>query len=438
MKKTSLVLALAVISGVSALLDNEVKQQTNQNIEGITQQVKEENTLQSTQENNGAQPETKQTPTNTNIDWTKPGMQLSDWEYQDNGPYDITLSKYIGRATDTVYVPAYFKKDIPYPVTVLKGSVLEGSTIRNLKIVNFKGSTNSVGYLQFGDAGEHSTLYVSTLEIPDNSIVSSIEFIGGSGNINFEGSEVRAQKNDFIEVSGINATNMGLFGNVVKVNEYVNSVYTDLKYVEYINAGGIAIVKSDGKRINSNPLYMQANEVTYSAGYSLAETILFENHYQLNQLLDGMGIKSTMQLKLDANGGNGGVVIQQPVFFTHSLTDEQKIQIYQNKDNPEICVNIAFLENPTYYPTLEGRTFLGWEKQPTNTRTIEDAFNQTYLAKWSDPAPVPTVTPTQPQQPVVENKPTASVNTANSTTATTLATVALVGCVGLITLRRFK
>ena len=286
-------------------------------------------------------------------------------------------------------------------MTVLKGSVLEGTTIKNLKIVNFKGSANSVGYLQFGDAGEHSTLQLGTLEIPDNSIVSSIEFIGGSGSINFEGSEVRAQKNDFIEVSGIDATDgttiMGLFGNVVKVNEHVNSVYTDLKYVEYINAGGICVVKSDGKRINSNPLYMQANEVTYNVDYSLAGTVRLENHNQLNQLLDGMGIKSAIQLKLDANGGNGGVVIHQPVFFTHSLTDEQKNQFYQNKDNAEICVKIAFLENPTYYPTLEGRTFLGWEKQPTNTRAIADVFNQTYLAKWSDPVPVPTVTPTQPQ-----------------------------------------
>ena len=116
----------------------------------------------------------------------------------------------------------------------------------------------------------------------------------------------------------------------------------------------------------------------------------------------------------------------------------QQNQIYKNKDNAEICVKIAFLENPTYYPTLEGRTFLGWEKQPTNAREVVDAFNQTYLAKWSDPAPVPTITPTQPQQPVVESKPTTSVNTANKTTAITLATVALVGCVGLITLRRFK
>ena len=436
MKKTSLVLALAVgISGVSPLLANEVKQQTNQNIEGITQQVKEENTLQSTQENNGAQPETKQTPTNTNIDWTKPGMQLSDWEYQDNDPYNITLSKYIGRATDTVYVPAYFKIDTPYPVTVLKGSVLEGATIKNLKIVNFQGKSR---YLEFGDVPKHTAVDIQTLQIPDNSIVNSIEFIGGSGIINFEGSEVRAQKNDFIDVSGIDATIMGLFGNVVKVKEYVDSVYTDLKYVEYINAGGIAIVKSEGKRINSNPLYMQAIGVGYITSDSPAERVNFKNHYQLNQLLDGMGIKSTMQLKLDANGGNGGVVIQQPVFFVHYLTDEQEKQIYQNKDNAEFCVKIAFLENPTYYPTLEGRTFLGWEKQPTNTRTIADAFNQTYLAKWSDPAPEPTVTPTQPQQPVVENKPIASVNTANSTTATTLATVALVGCVGLITLRRFK
>ena len=436
MKKTSLVLALAVsMSGISPLLANEVEQQTKQNVEGIIQQGQEDNTSQTDQENNGAQPETKQTPTNTKIDWTKPGMQLSDWEYQDNGPYNITLSKYIGRATDTVYVPAYFKIDTPYPVTVLKGSVLEGATIKNLKIVNFQGKSR---YLEFGDVSKHTAIDIQTLQIPDNSIVNSIEFIGGSGIINFEGSEVRAQKYDFVHVSGINATIMGLFGNVVKVNEYVESVYTDLKYVEYINAFGVNVVKSDGKRISSNPLYMQAEHVSYWTSNSSTGRVDFENHYQLNQLLDGMGIKSAMQLKLDANGGNGGVVIKQPVFFVDSLTNEQKNQIYQNKDNAEICVNIAFLENPTYYPTLEGRTFLGWEKQPTNTRTIADAFNQIYLAKWSDPMPVPTVTPTQPQQPVVENKPTASVNTANRTTALTLVTVALAGCVGLITLRRFK
>ena len=429
MRKTSIVLALAAsISGISPFLADGIEQQTNQNVEVIDQQIQEGN----------AQPETKETPTNTNIDWTKPGMQLSDWEYQENGAYNITLSKYIGQPTDTIYVPAYFKKDTPYPVTVLKGSVLEGSTIKNLKIVNFQGWTNSGRYVQFGDVPKHTVVDIQTLQIPDNSIVNSIEFIGGSGIINFEGSEVRAQKNDFIDVSGIDATIMGLFGNVVKVNEYVDSVYTDLKYVEYINAGGIGVVKSNGKRINSNPLYMQAKGVSYITSNSPAERVGFKNHYQLNQLLDGMGIKSTMQLKLDANGGNGGVVIQQPVFFVHSLTDEQKNQIYKNKDNAEICVKIAFLENPTYYPTLEGRTFLGWEKQPTNAREVVDAFNQTYLAKWSDPAPVPTITPTQPQQPVVESKPTTSVNTANKTTAITLATVALVGCVGLITLRRFK
>ena len=429
MKKTSLVLALAAsISGISPFLADGIEQQTNQNVEVIDQQIQKGN----------AQPETKETPTNNNIDWTKPGMQLSDWEYQENGAYNITLSKYIGQSTDTIYVPAFFKKDTPYPVTVLKGSVLEGSTIKNLKIVNFQGSTHSGSEVQFGDVSKHSPIDIQTLQIPDNSIVSSIEFIGGSGNINFEGSEIRAQNNDFIDVQGIDASIMGLFGNVVKVNEYVDSVYTDLKYVEYINAGGIGVVKSDGKRINSNLLYMQAGRVTYSIGNSPAETVQIKNHYQLNQLLDGMGIKSAMQLKLDANGGKGGVVIQQPVFFVDSLTDEQESQIYQNKDNAEICVKIAFLENPTYYPTLEGRTFLGWEKQPTNTKEVADAFNQTYLAKWSDPVPVPTVTPTQPQQPVVENKPTASVNTANRTTAITLVTVALAGCVGLITLRRFK
>lgn len=429
MKKTSLVLALSVsISGISPFLADGIEQQTNQNVEEIDQQIQKGN----------AQPETKETPTNNNIDWTKPGMQLSDWEYQENGAYNITLSKYIGQSTDTIYVPAFFKKDTPYPVTVLKGSVLEGSTIKNLKIVNFQGSTHSGSEVQFGDVSKHNPIDIQTLQIPDNSIVSSIEFIGGSGNINFEGSEIRAQNNDFIDVQGIDASIMGLFGNVVKVNEYVDSVYTDLKYVEYINAGGIGVVKSDGKRINSNLLYMQAGRVTYSTGNSPAETVQIKNHYQLNQLLDGMGIKSAMQLKLDANGGKGGVVIQQPVFFVDSLTDEQESQIYQNKDNAEICVKIAFLENPTYYPTLEGRTFLGWEKQPTNTKEVADAFNQTYLAKWSDPVPVPTVTPTQPQQPVVENKPTASVNTANRTTAITLVTVALAGCVGLITLRRFK
>ena len=365
MKKTSLVLALAAsISGISPFLADGIEQQTNQNVEVIDQQIQKGN----------AQPETKETPTNNNIDWTKPGMQLSDWEYQENGAYNITLSKYIGQSTDTIYVPAFFKKDTPYPVTVLKGSVLEGSTIKNLKIVNFQGSTHSGSEVQFGDVSKHSPIDIQTLQIPDNSIVSSIEFIGGSGNINFEGSEIRAQNNDFIDVQGIDASIMGLFGNVVKVNEYVDSVYTDLKYVEYINAGGIGVVKSDGKRINSNLLYMQAGRVTYSTGNSPAETVQIKNHYQLNQLLDGMGIKSAMQLKLDANGGKGGVVIQQPVFFVDSLTDEQESQIYQNKDNAEICVKIAFLENPTYYPTLEGRTFLGWEKQPTNTKEVADAF----------------------------------------------------------------
>lgn len=437
MKKTSLVLALAAsISGVSPLLANEVEQQKKQNVEGIIQQGQEDNTSQNDQENNGAQPEAKQTPTNTNVDWTQPGMKLSDWQYEDEG--HIHLTKYIGRQTDEVYVPAYFKEYItPFARTILKGSILEGTTIKKLIIVNFAGSKDSAEYVEFGDVSKHSSTYIQALQIPDNSIVSSIEFKGGSGNIDFEGSEIRAQNNDFIDLKGINADSIGLYGNVVKVNGRVSSVSTDLKYAEYINASSIN-VRSGAKRANPNPLYMQSEMISYWPSNLRDDSIDIVNHYQLNQLLDGMGIKSTMQLKLDANGGNGGVVIRQPIFFLNSLTKEQQNQIYDSEQDLDACIRIAFLENPTYFPTLEGRTFLGWEKQPTNTRAIEDAFNQTYLAKWSDLVSVPTVTPTQPQQPVVKSKPTASVNTANSTTAITLATVALAGCVGLITVRRFK
>lgn len=439
MRKTNLVLALAVcVSGISPLLANEVEQQTKQNVEGITQQGQEDNTSQSDQENNVAQAEVKQTLTNTNVDWTQPGMKLTDWQYEDVKGNKL-LSKYIGRQSDVVYVPAYFKEDTPFARTLLKGSILEGTTIKKLIIVNFPGSKDSAEYVEFGDVSKHSSTYRQALQIPDNSIVSSIEFIGGSGNIDFEGSEARAQKNDFIDLKGINADSIGLYGNVVKVNGRVSSVSTDLKYAEYINAESIN-VRSGAKRANPNPLYMQSGIISYWPSNLRDDSIDLENHYQLNQLLDGMGIKSTMQLKLDANGGNGGVIIRQPIFFFKSLTKEQQNQIYESEQDLDACIRIAFLENPTYYPTLEGRTFLGWEKQPTNTRTIVDAFNQTYLAKWSDPAPEPTVTPTQPQQqqPVVENKPIASVNTANRTTAITLATVALSGCVGLITLRRFK
>lgn len=437
MKKTSLVLALVVsISGISPLLANEVEQQTKQNVEGIIQQGQEANTSQIDQENNGAQPEAKQTLTNTNVDWTQPGMKLSDWQYEDVKGNKL-LSKYIGRQSDGVYVPAYFKEDTPFARTILKGSILEGTTIKKLTIINFPGSKDSAEYVEFGDVSKHSSTYIQALQIPDNSIVSSIEFIGGSGNIDFEGSEIRAQNNDFIDLKGINADSIGLYGNVVKVNGRVSSVSTDLKYAEYINASSIN-VRSGAKRVNPNPLYMQSEIISYWPSNLRDDSITLENHYQLNQLLDVMGIKSTMQLKLDANGGTGGVVIQQPIFFLNSLTKEQQNQIYDSEQDLDACIRIAFLENPTYFPTLEGRTFLGWEKQPTNTREVADAFNQTYLAKWSDPAPVPTVTPTQPQQPVVKSKPTTSVNTANSTTAITLATVALAGCVGLITLRRFK
>lgn len=440
MKKTSLVLALVVsISGVSPLLANEVKQQTKQNVEGDIQQGQEDNTSQTDQENNGAQPETKQTPTNTNVDWTQPGMKLSDWQYEDVKGNKL-LSKYIGRQSDEVYVPAYFKEDTPFARTILKGSILEGTTIKKLTIVNFPGSKDSAEHVEFADVSKHSSIGTEALQIPDNSIVSSIEFIGGTGNMDFEGSEIRAQNNDFIDLKGVDASHIGIYGNVVKVNGngLLSTVSTDLKYAEFINAKAINVVKSGAKRANPNPLYMQSKIISYWPSNLRDDSITLENHYQLNQLLDGMGIKSTMQLKLDANGGNGGVIIRQPIFFLNSLTKEQQNQIYDSEQDLDACIRIAFLENPTYFPTLEGRTFLGWEKQPTNTREVAYAFNQTYLAKWSDPVPVPTVTPTQPQLPVTENKPTSSVNTANSATAITLATVALAGCVGLITLRRFK
>lgn len=442
MKKTSLVLALVVsISGISPLLANEVEQQTKQNVEGIIQQGQEDNTSQIDQENNGAQPEAKQTLTNTNVDWTQPGMKLSDWQYEDEG--NIHLTKYIGPQSDEVYVPAYFKEYItPFARTIVKGSILEGTTIKKLKIVNFPGSKDSAEHVEFADVSKHSSIGTEALQIPDNSIISSIEFIGGTGNMDFEGSEIRAQNNDFIDLKGVDASHIGIYGNVVKVNGngLLSTVSTDLKYAEFINAKAINVVKSGAKRANPNPLYMQSKIISYWPSNLRDDSITLENHYQLNQLLDGMGIKSTMQLKLDANGGNGGVIIRQPIFFLNSLTKEQQNQIYDSEQDLDACIRIAFLENPTYFPTLEGRTFLGWEKQPTNTREVADAFNQTYLAKWSDPAPLPTVTPiqTQSQQTVVDSKPTASVNTANRTTAITLATVALAGCVGLITLRRFK
>lgn len=443
MKKTSLVLALAVsISGITPLLANEVEQQTNKNVEGIIQQDQEDNVSQSVQDNNDAQPETKQTPTDTNIDWTLPGMQLSDWEYEYTDELYVTLKKYIGKPTDTVYVPANFEKkpgSAFRPGTIFSGSALEGSVIKNLKIINLPG--DSMDYVRFVDQMPNNYIKDEgdrwALKIPDNSVVKNIEFVNGSHyNIIFNGSEVRAKNNDFVSIEGYDSYAIGLFGNVSKIDRHISGVITDLKYVEYIDCYGIEINGLE-KRINPNPLYLQANFVNCYDN-SMKKFRNITNHNQLNQLLDGIGVKSEMQLKLDANGGNGGVVIQQPVFFVDSLTEEQQKQFYQNEQDLDACIRIAFLENPTYYPILEGRTFLGWEKQPTNTRTIADAFNQTYLAKWSDSAPVPTVTPTQPQQPVAENKSTPSVNTANSTTAITLATVALAGCVGLITLRRFK
>lgn len=435
MKKTNLVLALAVsISGISPLLANEVEQQINRNVEVIDQQDQEYK----------AQTEAPQTPTNTNVDWTLPGMQLSDWEYEYTDDIFVTLKKYIGKPTDTVYVPANFeyKPDSAFrPGTIFSGSALEGSVIKDLKIINLPG--DSMDYVRFMDqmpeGFDNPQGFAWALKIPDNSIVKSIEFINGSHyNIVFNGSEARAKNSDFVSIKGYGSgLGIGLFGNVNRTDGHIQGVTTDLKFVEYIDCYAVTISSSGTKRINPNPLYLQAGLVNFYDS-SIKKYRDINNHCQLNQLLDGMGIKSTMQLKLDANGGNGGVVIQQPVFFDKSLTDEQRKQLYQNKQDLDACIRIAFLENPTYYPTLEGRTFLGWEKQPTNTRTIVDAFNQTYLAKWSDPAPVPTVTPTQPQQPVVESKTTTSVNTANRTTAITLATVALVGCVGLITLRRFK
>lgn len=435
MKKTSLALALAVsISGVSPLLANEVEQQINRNVEVIDQQDQEYK----------AQTEDTQTPTNTNVDWTLPGMQLSDWEYEFTDDIFVTLKKYIGKPTDTVYVPANFEirpGSAFRPGTIFSGSTLEGSVIKDLKIINLPG--DSMDYVRFMDQMPEDYVNVVgdawALKIPDNSIVKTIEFVNGTHyNIIFNGSETRAKNSDFVNIKGYDSDlDIGLFGNVNRTDGHIHGVTTDLKFVEYIDCDGVTISSSVMKRINPNPLYLKADLLNFYDS-SMNKWRDISNHYQLNQLLDGMGIKSTMQLKLDAYGGNGGVVIQQPVFFVDSLTDEQQKQLWQNKQDLDACIRIAFLENPTYYPTLEGRTFLGWEKQPTNKRAIEDAFNQTYLAKWSDPAPVPTVTPTQSQLPVAENKPAESVNTANSTTAITLATVALVGCIGLITLRRFK
>ena len=449
MKKTSLLLALAVsLSGVSPFLANEVQQQTKQYVEEISQQD-QGNKSQSVQENSDALPETKQTPPSYNIDWSLPGMQLSDWEYEYTDRIYVTLKKYIGKPTDTVYVPANFESNPGSgfrPGTIFSGNALENSTIKNLKIINLPGY--SMSFVRFMDQKPDNFIDNSptwrewwVLKIPDNSVVKNIEFVNGNvtqdshfGTM-FNGSEVRAKNNDFVSIEGYDSDYIGLYGNVTKVDKHISGVFTDLKYVEYIDCNVIEINGLE-KRINQNPLYLQANQVNcYDNSKKYHEII---NHYQLNQLLDGMGIKSTTQLKLDANGGSGGVVIQQPVFFVNSLTDERRKQLYQNKHDLDACIRIAFLENPTYYPTLEGRTFLGWEKQPTIKRAVADAFNQTYLAKWSDPVPVPTVTPTQPQQPVVESKPTASVNTANRTTAITLATVVLAGCVGLITVRRFK
>lgn len=435
MKKTNLVLALAVsISGVSPFLADEIEQQTNQNVVRIAQPDQE----------NKAQSEATQTPTNTNVDWTLPGMQLSDWEYEYTDDIFVTLKKYIGKPTDTVYVPANFEYKLGSafrPGTIFSGSALEGSIIKDLKIINLPGE--DMDYVRFMDqmpeGYDNPEGYAWALKIPDNSIVKSIEFVNGSHyNIVFNGSEARAKNRDFVSIKGYNSgLSIGLFGNVNRTDGHIDGVTTDLKFVEYIDCNGVTISSSGTKRINPNPLYLQADIVNFYDS-SMKKWRDISNHYQLNQLLDGMVIKSTMQLKLDANGGNGGVVIQQPVFFVDSLTDEQQKLIHDNKHDLDACIRIAFLENPTYYPTLEGRSFLGWEKQPTNTRAVAEAFNQTYLAKWSDPAPVPTVTPTQPQQPVVESKPTTSVNTANRTTAIALATVALIGCVGLITLRRFK
>ena len=440
MKKTNLVLVLAVsISGVSPLLANEVEQQRKQNVEGNIQQGQE----------NETQLEATQTPSNYDVDWTLPGMQLSDWEYEVTDSINVTLKKYIGKPTDTVYVPSVLMPldseidggKFRYS-TIFSGIVLEDTTIENLKIMNLpEDEVNKYVMFddEFPDGYVNAQNYGGSLKIPDNSVVKNIEFINGNHfNLIFNGSEERAIKNDFTSIKGYDSNAIGLYGNVNKLDNFIPTVTTDLKYVEYIDCGGIYVNGSGTKRINPNPLYLQArNEVSYYDS-STKKYHDITNHYQLNQLLDGMGIKSTMKLKLDANGGNGGVIIQQPVFFVSSLTEEQQKQLYQNKQDLDACIRIAFLENPTYYPTLEGRTFLGWEKQSTNTRAVADTFNQTYLAKWSDPTPVPTVTPTQPQQPVAENKSTPSVNTANSTTAITLATVALAGCVGLITVRRFK